>query len=263
MRPKEARPREGWEGWDEYSPFYDWENARTMGRRDVRFWTGLARQRGGPVLELGCGTGRLALPIARAGIPIVGIDRSAPMLARARRRLRRTPDAPLRLLRGDIRLLPFTSAPAFTTVMAAYGLLQSLLREKDLAATLQAVAAITRPGALFGVDLVPDLPKWEEYKRERRLSGWRAGGKTHVSLIETVRQDPARGLTIFEQEYVERRGRQTRSRRFELAFRTVTLTSMVRRIEKAGFGIHAVLGGYDGKPWDARADTWLILAERL
>jgi SAM-dependent methyltransferase len=263
MRRTEARPREGWEGWDEYSPFYDWENAQTMGRRDVKFWTDLARQRGGPVLELGCGTGRLALPIARAGIPIVGIDRSAPMLLRARRRLRRTPRAPLRLVRGDIRLLPFSAAPAFTIVMAAYGLLQSLLREKDLAATLKAVAAITSPGALFGIDLVPDLPKWQEYKRERRLSGWRSGGKTHVSLIETVRQDHARGLTRFEQEYVERRGRQTRSRRFELAFRTITLPGMVRRIEKAGFGIHAVLGGYDGKPWDARADTWLILAERL
>src|SRR3712207_6020181 len=80
---------EGWEGWDAYAPFYDWENARTLGRRDVPFWRTLARQGGGRVLELGCGTGRIALPLARAGAMVVGIDRSAPMLERARQRSRR------------------------------------------------------------------------------------------------------------------------------------------------------------------------------
>ena len=82
-------PREGWEGWDEYSPFYDWENAQTIGRRDVPFWRDLALKVGRPVLELGCGTGRIGIPLARAGVSVVGIDRSEPMLARARQRMRR------------------------------------------------------------------------------------------------------------------------------------------------------------------------------
>src|SRR5690242_18022858 len=57
--------------WDDYARFYDWENARTMGRRDVRFWQRLARETRGPVLELGCGTGRLLAPMARAGARVV------------------------------------------------------------------------------------------------------------------------------------------------------------------------------------------------
>ena len=61
----------GHEGWDAYAPYYDWENARTMGRRDVRFWTGVAQRIGGRVLELGSGTGRLTVPLARAGVSIV------------------------------------------------------------------------------------------------------------------------------------------------------------------------------------------------
>ena len=80
---------EGHEGWDDYAPFYDWENARTLGRRDVPFWRSLAVHAGGPVLELGCGTGRIALPIARAGVNVVGIDRSEAMLSRAWSRVRR------------------------------------------------------------------------------------------------------------------------------------------------------------------------------
>ncbi|HSC28646.1 MAG TPA: methyltransferase domain-containing protein, partial [Vicinamibacterales bacterium] len=99
---------EGWQGWDQYAPFYDWENARTLARRDVAFWQRLAGVQEGPVLELGCGTGRILVPVAKTGASLVGIDRSAPMLARARTRLRRAGLAGrTRLVRGDIRALPF------------------------------------------------------------------------------------------------------------------------------------------------------------
>ena len=111
-----GRPTEGWQGWDEYAPFYDWENARTLGRRDVPFWRRVALEARGPVLELGCGTGRMSLPLARAGVKLVGIDRSAPMLARASQA--RRPGPPLfagrrpraDFVRGDIRALPFADA---------------------------------------------------------------------------------------------------------------------------------------------------------
>ena len=165
-------------------------------------------------------------------------------------------------MRGDIRVLPFPAASPFGLVMAPYGMLQSLLRERDLSATLQAVARVLRPGALFGIDLVADLPNWSEYRREIRLSGWRPGRRSHIRLVESVRQDRTRGLTIFEQEYTERRGRAVESKRFDLAFRTVSVPQMVRRVERAGFRVQAVLGDYDGAAWDPRADVWLIVAER-
>lgn len=258
-----AASREGWEGWDEYAPFYDWENARTIGRLDVPFWTRLAQRTRGPVLELGCGTGRIALPLARAGIPLIGIDRSEPMLARARLRARRSrASGKLSLVRGDIRALPFPRPGPFGLVMAPYGILQSLLDDRDLTATLEAVAGVLRPGGAFGVDLVADLPSWQEYRGQRRLSGWRHGRRSHVTLIESVRQDRRRGLTVFEQEYVERRGREKVSRRFDLAFRTVSVPQMTARLERSGFEVTAVLGDYDGAPWDPRAEVWLILAER-
>ena len=81
------------------------------------FWQRLAAAQTGLILELGCGTGRLTLPVARNGARIVGIDRSTPMLARARQRLRRARVAAL-LLRGDIRQLPFRRRTRFDLVMA-------------------------------------------------------------------------------------------------------------------------------------------------
>jgi ubiquinone/menaquinone biosynthesis C-methylase UbiE len=261
-KSRAANPvREGWQGWDEYAPFYDWENARTLGRRDVPFWRRVARRADGPVLELGCGTGRVTLPLANAGVEVVGIDRSAEMLARARRRP--APDVRVapQLVRGDIRALPFSSR-AFQMVLAPYGILQSLVRDRDLKATLDAVARVMAPGGTFGIDLVPDVPNWREYSNRIQLRGKAAGG-AHLTLVESVRQDRTRRLTTFEQRYIVRRGRQNAEHRFELTFRTLSVRQMTRRLERAGFAIETILGDYQGRPWDARADVWIILAKKM
>jgi len=255
--------REGWHGWDEYAPFYDWENAQTLGRRDVPFWRRAASSARGPVLELGCGTGRVSVPLASDGVDLVGIDRSAPMLDRARQRITNSPTRQFvnspRFVRGDIRTLPFR-ARSFAMVLAPYGILQSLIRPRDLTATLASVARVVAPGGVFGVDLVPDVPKWREYQNRVQLRGKADGAD--LTLVESVRQDRRRHLTTFEQVYVERRGRRTREHRFELVFRTLTVPAMTRQLERAGFQVDAVLGDYGGRPWDDRADVWIILARK-
>jgi ubiquinone/menaquinone biosynthesis C-methylase UbiE len=254
---------EGWKGWDDYADFYDWENAQTLDRRDVKFWQAMAHRTSGPILELGCGTGRVTIPVARIGARIVGVDRSSEMLGHARKRSRRirSHGRPI-WLRGDIRFLPFRASARFDLVMAPYGILQSLVRESDLKATLASVARVLAPGGLFGVDLVPDLPVWKEYRDKVRFRGVRRGGKSRITLVESVRQDRAKKLTVFDQEYIEQRGRERRSHRFSLVFRTLTVPQMTKRLENAGFRIKAVLGDYSGEPWDPRADVWLILAEK-
>ena len=253
---------EGWRGWDDYAPFYDWENARTLQRRDVAFWQRLAAAQHGPVLELGCGTGRIAIPVARAGARIIGIDRSEEMLARARVRIKRARlGGRLSLVRGDIRALPFSTRTKFSAVLAAYGILQSLTRERDLTSTFESVARVLRRGGLFAIDVVPDLPKWDEYRDRISLTG-RHGRHTTLTLVETVRQDRARRLTTFDQEYRARTGNQRKVHRFSLTFRTLTVPQLTRRLERAGFCVLSILGDYRGGPWDPRADVWVILAAK-
>jgi hypothetical protein len=114
------------------------------------------------------------------------------------------------------------------------------------------------------MELVADLPSWQPYRRRLSLEGWRhRPGGAHVTLVETVRQDRARRLTIFDQEFVERRGRQRRAHRFSLTFRTLSMPQMARRLEKAGFAVTALLGDYRGGPWDPRADVWVILSRKV
>jgi len=244
---------DGSEGWDEYAPFYDWENAQTLGRRDVPFWRRFAASAQGPVLELGCGTGRVTAPVARAGVDIVGIDRSAPMLDRARARS-------LRLIRGDIRSLPFQTG-GFAAVLAPYGILQSLLTPPDLTAALASVARVLEHGGTFGIDLVPEVATWREYSNQRRFRGL-INGET-LTLFESVRRDPVRRLTTFEERFVVGGGRRAREHRFDLVFRTLTMPDMTRRLRRAGFAIDETLGNYRGGPWHADADVWIILAKKV
>jgi len=92
------------------------------------------------------------------------------------------------------------------------------------------------------------------------LRGVRDGRR--VTLIESVRQDRRRGLTIFDEEFVERTGRKARRARFSLVFRTRPMAEMHGRLEQAGFRIDAMFGDYRGGVWHDRADTWLVLGRK-
>jgi ubiquinone/menaquinone biosynthesis C-methylase UbiE len=162
---------QGHEGWDDYADYYDWENAQTVGRRDIKFWSDFVRRAatgkrsrrdaGLSVLELGCGTGRVAIPVAKnTDATVVGIDRSASMLVRGQKKVKRARvQSRVKLIRGDIRFLPFPDK-SFPLVMAPYGILQSLLDEALLTATLNDVRRVLTRDGTFGLELVADLPAW-------------------------------------------------------------------------------------------------------
>ena len=259
---------QGWKGWDEYAPFYDWENAQTLGRRDVAFWQRVAKAPKGGCWSLAAAPAGLRCRwlVRGFGLSVSTVPNRCSAARHAGERsfenvkgVSRIPA--LGLARGDIRCLPFLPG-SFGMVLAPYGVLQSLLRDKDLDATLAAVSGVLPTGGVFGVDLVPDVPQWREYRNRVQMRG-RAAGGSHLTLVESVRQDRRRRVTIFEQEYRVRRGQNVTVHPFTLRFRTLPVRRMTERLERAGFVIRAVLGDYRGRPWDERADVWIILAEKV
>src|SRR5574341_2137000 len=90
-------------------------------RRDVQFYVDEAISAGGRTLELGCGTGRILLPTARAGSDITGLDSSARMLERCREKVAAEPDSVrqrIRLTQGDIR--SFDLSERFALISAPF-----------------------------------------------------------------------------------------------------------------------------------------------
>jgi SAM-dependent methyltransferase len=230
-----------------------------MGRRDLHFWKRFSAGRGSN-LELGCGTGRLLIPLARAGASLVGVDFSAAMLERARARLRRLPRLRRpRLVRGDIRHLPFPDR-SFDRVLAPYGVLQSLTSDADFDAALGEAARLLRRNGQLGLELIPELANWQAYQNQVRFRG-RLGG-AQVTLVETVRQDRRRGLTIFDETFTTRQGGKVKKHRFHLTFRSLAMEVVLAKLARAGFETEAVQGDYRGSVWTRDSDVWVITARR-
>jgi SAM-dependent methyltransferase len=123
-------------------------------RRDVQFYVAQASPVAGPILELGCGTGRILLPLARAGHTIVGLDGSREMLERCHEKLRAEPDevrARVTLHEGDVRA--FDLDRRFDLVIAPFRVLQHMITQEDQLRLLGAVARHLAPGGHFGFDV--------------------------------------------------------------------------------------------------------------
>lgn len=121
---------------------------------DMEFYESLAAETGGPILELACGTGRVAFHLAGAGLEVVGLDRSEPMLAVARSKLDRD--------RGPSVLQPsfehgdmtnFALDRNFALVIVAFRSFQLLLTPEAQRSCLSAIRRHLRPGGLAVLDV--------------------------------------------------------------------------------------------------------------
>jgi SAM-dependent methyltransferase len=134
--------------YDRLGPAYDaWCRSVT---EDIPFYVDLAVQSGGPVLELGIGSGRVAVPTALAGIPVVGVDTSPVMLALARRRAA-PHDVDLRLVEADMRALPDLGTFALVTI--PFRALLHLSTDDERLQVLGAARDRIEPGGTLAFDV--------------------------------------------------------------------------------------------------------------
>jgi SAM-dependent methyltransferase len=137
------------------------------------FYVDLARQQGGAVLELACGTGQLTIPIALQGLPIVGLDQSSAMLNVARSRASAV-NARVAFVQGDMR--DFSLERDFNLIFVARNSLLHLLSTADLLAALTAVRRHLAPDGVFAFDV---------FNPNVRLLGRPAGQRFPVMDVST------------------------------------------------------------------------------
>lgn len=160
---RDAELEAGSEAHYEDAAYYTSTYARRID--DVAYYVALARRARGPVLEYGIGNGRIALPIARHGVEVVGIDRSAAMLADLRARLAREPQevrARVRAVRGDMRTA--RAGRTFPLVIATFNTALHLYTRQDVEKFLARVGEHLAPGGRFVVDI--SMPPLAELTRD-------------------------------------------------------------------------------------------------
>jgi SAM-dependent methyltransferase len=246
---------------------YDAIHPVIPGGDDLAFFAALARETGGRVLELGCGTGRLTIPLAEAGFEIVGLDRSSAMLDVARRRLDALDDAArgrVSLVEGDMR--SYELEPTFALIFAAFRVFMALLDPDAQLEALITARRHLRSGGRVAVDVFDprlDLLTPGTHPITRQVSGRLPSGNVVEAGPIQRTNDPLRQVLVERWRFVERDadGHEVRAEEEVLTMRWTYRFEMRHLLARAGFDVVAEFGDYAGGPpaygaeqiWVARA----------
>ena len=238
-------------------------------RPDIDFYTALATEHGGPVLELGCGTGRVLLPTARAGVEIAGLDLSASMLAVCRSKLAQEPpevQSRVRLHHADMR--SFDLGRRFGLVTIPFRPFQHLVTVEEQMACLACAHRHLEPGGVLALDVFnPSLrrlvdPKYLQesdddqpfamadgrsvVRRDRNASVDMVNQVIHVEFINYVTHPDGRQERLID----------------PFPLRYFFRYEMEHLLVRAGFEVEAVYGDFDQSPVSPSAPGELVVVAR-
>ena len=232
---------------------------------DLPFYENLARRCEGATLELGVGSGRVAIPLARAGFEVWGIDTAEAMLARARCKAGPQLEGRLRLLPADMRA--FELPRRFDLIFAGLGTFHHLLTPDDQAACLRCVRRHLAPGGLFVCDLRPLLHyDWEVGDSVPLLHDWTrvlpSTGET-VMKLRSVRVDRARQVK-HETHVYDRLSADGTLRRLvaTVDLRFTTRYEMEGLLRDAGLEPEQSYGDFDLSPYDEASEYLITVARK-
>jgi SAM-dependent methyltransferase len=254
-------------GYDEYAfiaELYDYvEPYRT--RPDIEFYAQAAVDSGGPVLEVGCGTGRILLPTARAGVTITGVDLSPHMLRVCRERLAAEPvevQVRARLVQADMRA--FYLGQTFKLITLPFRPFQHLITVDDQLACLVTIRRHLADGGRLILDLFnPSLPALtrdnlgQEFGDEPEFTtsdGRRVLRKSRIVARDYFNQVNQTELIYYITHLDGRTERLVHAFQMRYLFRYEAEHLLVR----AGFEVEHLYAGYDKSPYGASYPGELI-----
>jgi SAM-dependent methyltransferase len=226
--------------YDRIAGIYDpWSRSVT---EDVGFYVDLALASGGPVVELGVGTGRIAVPIAQGGVEVVGVDSSPEMLARARAAAQAAGVGHLLDLRlGDLREPPVDELVPL--VICPFRSLLHLETEAEKLRALRAARTLLPPEGTFAFDVFAPSSEDIEETHDRWLE--REPGIWERALWD----EASRTLSL-----------SVRSDDTEATFGLHWLSApeWARLLEAAGFEVEALHGWFDHTPYEGGEDMVFV-----
>jgi SAM-dependent methyltransferase len=248
---------------DRFARYYDGDYRDFVD--DLDLILDLASEAGDPILELGCGTGRVMRPLVDEGHSVTGIDISPQLLSIARTKLANLTDADVELVEADLTVLDLPTKIYRLAVFASNTLMHMTDPQEQITA-LRNVYRHLAPGGLLYIDLFsPDVTRlvavnnlmeladeWECEERGVHVLKWSV---RTVDFAEQL-QDT---LFIYEETGDDGIVRRT-SCPFILRFLWRSEAELM--LEKCGFTIEAVWGDYDAEPYTAASERLLLLARK-
>jgi SAM-dependent methyltransferase len=227
-------------------------------RVDVDFYVERAKAAGGPVLEAACGTGRILLPTAQAGVDIDGFDLNPRMLDGLRRKAAALGLAP-RVAQGDLR--DFTMPRRYTLITIPFRAFMHLMETEDQIRALRCLREHLEPGGTLLFNLFYPCVDFMARRAGRRLQDEHLldpSGRRDVVSYSTTRYDHARQRMVTEREVLAADGAVLGH--YAFALRWTYRWEMELLLRAAGFQRWDVRGGFDGRPLESDRDEMVWTA---
>ena len=242
---------------------YDLEHAGFAD--DIELDLRLAEVVGDPILELGCGTGRVLAPLAEAGHRVTGVDRSAPMLERAKAALRDGPGGQrVSLVEGEMTEADKVPGGPFGLVIVSLNGLMHLTTQREQRAALAASRRALDPRGMLVVDLLnPTVELLATFDgRVQHEGSWTRSDGTTVDRFSARTHQPAsqRIETAIWYDLAGAAGSLQRVRS-QLAMRYLVRSELELLLEQAGFVEWTVYGSYDLDPYGDESERLIATAE--
>jgi len=234
---------------------YDLENKDLD---DLPFYLSLAQEVSGSVLELGCGTGRITIPLAQKGIEITGLDIVPGMLSRAQEK---SGDLPIQWIEADIR--DFHLGKLFDLIYTTGSVFQHLIERTEQEMMLACVKEHLSPDGLFAIDLLfPSRSSMEDSEEQDWYVYENEEGKK-VKVTGTDKYDPTKQI---KHETAYRRWQDGEGReiikRARFALRVIFPQEMKALLHYNGFSITHCYGSWDRSPLTAESQNMIYLCKR-
>ncbi len=231
---------------------------------DIRFCVEMARTVGGPVLELGAGTGRVTLPLARTGLVVTGLETSRLMLQRARMKAEQL-SSKLRVewVEGDITNFSL-GGRKFRLILAPFNVLQELRDLNEIEKCLRCVADHLEPTGKFVVVVQP--PRWESLQVTRRFLKAVYNPRTTelVNCYESLEVDPIWQKLRGEYEYeIWDHAGHVRQVAAPFDGSYITCPEMALLLRAAGLQLEAVYGSFEREKLTAQSKHMIFVAHLL
>jgi SAM-dependent methyltransferase len=238
-------------------------------RPDVAFFVEAAQASGGPVLEVGCGTGRVLIPTARAGIPIYGIDLSPYMLDVCERRLEQEPIEVQNLVQLDqADMRDFDLGQIFKLITIPFRPFQHLIEIEDQIACLRCIHRHLADDGHFILDVFdPSLPVLA-----RELTGEEQGGEPEFAMPDgrrvqrrsrVVKRDVSKQYQDVELiYYVTHPDGRTERSVHAFPMRYLFRYEVEHLLARCGFEVEALYADYDKSPYGSTYPGELIFVAR-
>ncbi|MCY3709875.1 MAG: class I SAM-dependent methyltransferase [Caldilineaceae bacterium] len=257
---------------DAFARFYDGDYRDY--RDDIPLVLKTARAAGRTALELGCGTGRVLLPLADDGCQVIGLDASAALLAIARGKLAKhgyasetaaDRPAPVRLVQADMTRFQLAEREIDFAFVVSNTLMHVTTQAEQLKA-LQCAHRHLRVGGLLLIDLFnPDIAYLEAISGNQELADWWDDEESGAQVLKwSVRYlDAARQLQetvfVYEEVFPDGRNEQTRLA-FPLRYWWPDEGALL--LEQAGFAVDELYGDFDGSPYRPDSERLIFIARK-